>query len=277
MQNPLRYGVILLLSWLSLNAYAQAFDHSHSQFNELLQTHVNKAGFVDYKSLQNNASQLKSYLQELGAVDASQLAAWSEQQQLAYWINAYNAFTLKAIIDNYPIKRGSAVGLFSPKNSILQIPGVWKELEWTVATGKITLDNIEHEVLRKQYAEPRIHFAIVCASFSCPNLRNEAYIATQLDSQLNDQQQVFFINNEKGVSIDIERKRVKVSKIFDWFAEDFVVEGNDETLFSKRKNKQAGVLRYIVARMPETDRKAFLLLDDFRFDYLDYDWELNEQ
>lgn len=268
---------ILLAGWLSLSASAQNFDHEHSDFNRLLQTYVDDDGFVNYRGFQEYDDELQGYLQQLAAVTAEQIDEWTEPQQLAYWINAYNAFTIQAIVDNYPIKRGGLTGLFVPKNSILQIDGVWKELEWDAARGSITLDAIEHEILRKEFEEPRIHFAIVCASFSCPDLRNEAYTATKLDTQLNSQINVFLADDEKGVFIDADHGRVKVSKIFDWFSEDFVVSSDGKNAFADRGEEKAGVLNFIVANLPDGERKAFLQKDDFRFGYLDYDWELNEQ
>lgn len=271
-------GRLLTAIFLLSTAYANDFDHQHSQLNGLLNDYV-AGGLVDYQTLQDNQERLAAYEQALGNVSAEQLSSWSETQQIAFWINAYNAFTLRAIIDNYPIKRGGFKGLFGPANSILQIPGVWKKLEWQAGGQTITLDEIEHEVLRKKYEEPRIHFAIVCASISCPDLRSEAFVADRLDVQLDEQLQVFIGNPDKGVAVDREDEEVSVSKIFDWFAEDFAVAANDETLFDDRSKSKAGVLRYLVRHLPEGDALAYIQNNDFDFDieYLDYDWNLNDQ
>jgi len=276
-------GVLLALSLLLLvnQAWAQAgagFDHQHRLLNNLLTSYVDDDGWVDYQGLGKDQAQLLAYEQALGGVTADQISAWSEPRRLAFWINAYNAFTLRAIVDNYPIKRSSSIkGLFGPSNSILQIPGVWKKLEWQAGGETVTLDQIEHEILRVKFAEPRIHFAIVCASVSCPNLRNEAFVANRIDAQLNEQLSNFIANTDKGVSIDVERKRVKLSKIFEWFEEDFDVPGNDKQLLSGRTDGEAGVLRYLARYFPVGDELQSLRSGDLKVSYLEYDWHLNEK
>lgn len=267
--------LITTITMLSV-AHADSFDQQHKQFDSLLNEYV-VDGLVDYQTLQDNQDRLAAYEKALAAVNAEQLTDWSEAEQIAFWINAYNAFTLRAIIDNYPIKRGALKGIFGPSNSILQIPGVWKKLEWQAGGQTITLDEIEHEVLRKKFVEPRIHFAIVCASISCPDLRSEAYVADHLDNQLNDQLQRFIANSEKGVAIDRDKEEVSLSKIFDWFAKDFSVKENDASLFANRSKSKAGVLRYLARQLPEGDALTFIKNNDFDVEYLDYDWNLNEQ
>ncbi len=271
-----------MLFWSIGEVFAQSadnagFDHRHSLFDELLHSHVDAAGLVDYQALQADQAQLTDYQWTLAGVSSEQLKDWSQAQQLAFWINAYNAFTLRAIIDHYPIRRGSFKGLFAPRNSILQIPGVWKELEWEAGGQAITLDQIEHRILRVEFSEPRIHFAIVCASISCPDLRPEAYTAEHIDAQLAEQLQVFIGNPDKGVAIDREDDEVQLSKIFSWFGEDFAVSGNDEQLFTSRAEKKADVLRYLVRHFPPGDDLQYLLNGDFDIAYLDYDWNLNDQ
>lgn len=277
------YTFVLMMVLLVQAAWAQthsdnvAFDHQHSVFNTLLNRFVEN-GFVDYKGLRAESAELKEYQQSLAAVSTSDYSNWGESQQIVFWINAYNAFTLQAILDNYPIKRSGAVkGLFGPSNSILQIPGVWKELEWQAAGLTVTLDQIEHEILRAQFNEPRIHFAIVCASISCPDLRSEAFVADRVDEQLSEQLGAFIVDNTKGVEINIRRKRVNLSKIFDWFGEDFDVPENNNALFTKQSKSKAAVLRYIKRYLPAGEELNFLNNEDFRVSYLDYDWNLNEQ
>ncbi len=275
--KPIGQLLTLIMATTILSvAHADDFDQQHKQFDSLLNEYV-VDGLVDYQTLQNNQDRLAGYEKALASVSAEQLGNWSEAEQIAFWVNAYNAFTLRAIIDNYPIKRGALKGIFGPSNSILQIPGVWKKLEWQAGGRSITLDEIEHEVLRKQFVEPRIHFAIVCASISCPDLRSEAYVADRLNEQLNEQLQMFIANPEKGVAVDRDKEEVSLSKIFDWFAEDFSVQENDQSLFANRSKSKAGVLRYLVRQIPEGDALAFIKNNDFDVEYLDYDWHLNEQ
>ena len=162
-------------------------------------------------------------------IDPDEFNDWTEKQKLAFWINAYNAFTIKAIIDHYPIERSfTLIGIFyAPKNSILQIPGVWKKLKFNALGQEVTLDHIEHGILRKEFNEPRIHAAINCASISCPDLRSEAYVADRLEGQLSDASGLFVNNKFKGVYVDKKKNKVKVSKIFKWFGEDFYKNYNN--------------------------------------------------
>ena len=198
------------------------FDHQHSALTSLLEQHVSPAGLVDYAALQAAPEPLQKYLQELADVQETELSGQDEPIQIAFWINAYNALTLKLIIDHYPIPAGGAFGgLFGGGQSITDIDGAWDELQWTVAGKQRTLDDIEHNILRKNFDEPRIHFAIVCASLSCPDLRREAYNGLRLDRQLQEQTLRFLNNPNKGLNIDRRRDRVRVSSIFDWFDEDF--------------------------------------------------------
>ena len=163
------------------------FDHNHGIFNVLLKENIDD-GKVDYEGFINSKEEFMKYLDSIGDVTEQQYLVWTNGQKLAFWINAYNAFTLKAIIDNYPIKRSfTLVGIFyAPENSILQIPGVWKKLKFNAVGEEVTLDHIEHGILRKQFNEPRIHAAINCASISCPDLRDEAYIGERIEIQLDD-------------------------------------------------------------------------------------------
>ncbi len=156
-------------------------DHFHVLYDSLLKKYV-RNGKVDYVGFREAGGQFGLYLKSLGEVSEREFTAWSQGQKLAFWINAYNAFTIKAIIVHYPIKTRTFIGLFSPQNSILQIPGVWNRLRFQAVGKMVTLDEIEHEILRKKFKEPRIHFAIVCASMSCPDLASEAYRVDIIDS-----------------------------------------------------------------------------------------------
>ncbi len=269
---------MMFLANTAVTKTSLGFDHQHRIFDQLLKQYVDDKGFVDYRGLQQNDQQLVVYQQLLSELAADEFSNWNEAQRLAFWINAYNAFTLRAIVDHYPIKRrGSLKGLFGPSNSILQIPGVWKKLEWQAAGQTVTLDQIEHEILRVKFEEPRIHFAIVCASISCPNLRNEAFVADRIDAQLDEQLHNFIANKDKGVNIDTHRKRVKLSKIFSWFGEDFDVPENDSELFNRYSGDKAAVLGYLARYLPAGDELRLLRSGDLRVSYLDYDWNLNEQ
>ena len=268
---------LMLISSANSISDSVSFDHSHSVFTGLLKSNVDN-GKVDYKGFINSRDQFNNYLQSLGNVTEKQYNSWTDEQKLAFWINAYNAFTIQAIIDNYPIKRSfTLVGIFyAPKNSILQIPGVWKKLKFKAAGRDVTLDHIEHGILRVDFNEPRIHAAINCASLGCPDLMNEAYTADKLDSQL-DLASINFVNNSyKGVQITPNGKNVKVSKIFKWFGEDFYENYNDE-IFSDRKKRDNGALGFIITYSQDEEAKKVIESNDFKLKHLHYDWSLNEK
>jgi hypothetical protein len=180
----------------------------HSQWNALLQKNVSKSGNVNYKGFQKDSKQLQSYLDELASNVPTK--SWSKNAVLAYWINAYNAFTVKLILDNYPVK------------SIKDISNPWGKKFFTLGTTKYSLEQIEHEILRKM-SEPRIHFAINCASFSCPNLLNEAYTESQIEKQLASAAKAFVNDKTKNT---ITANKVEISEIFNWFSSDFKTKGS---------------------------------------------------
>jgi len=179
---------------------------SHDQWNTLLSKYVSPTGTVNYGALKKNESKLDAYLNLLEQTPPS--SEWSNNKQLAYWINAYNAYTVKLILNNYPV------------SSITNLHGgkPWDQ-QWINIAGKTySLNDIEHKIIRPQFKEPRIHFAVVCAAKSCPPLLNKAFTEQNID-QLLDQITKAFINN--SVSNTINAKEVQVSKIFDWYGEDF--------------------------------------------------------
>lgn len=180
----------------------------HANWNALLQKNVTKNGNVNYKAFQRDSKELQNYLNELAANVPTKSV--SKKATLAYWINAYNAFTVKLILDNYPTK------------SIKDIKDPWSKKFFTLGNKKYSLEEIEHEILRKM-DEPRIHFAINCASFSCPNLLNEAYTEARLEKQLNDATRNFINDKSKN---SISSSKVEISKIFDWFSGDFKKKGS---------------------------------------------------
>ncbi len=218
---------------------------NHDKWNVLTQKNVSKAGAVNYKGFQSDTAQLDVYLDELSAHTPG--SNWTEKEHLAYWINAYNAFTVKLILNHYPLKSIKDIGGGSALSN-----SPWDLKFFKLGGIDFDLNTIEHEILRVKYKEPRIHFAINCASFSCPILRNEAYTAEQLESQLEDQTRLFIYNPEKN---NITEKETKLSSIFNWFASDFKVHGD--------------VMSFIKKYQPVLD-----LNNDVQ--YLEYKWNLNE-
>ncbi len=236
---------------------------NYQDYENVLQTYVNDQGLVNYAALQANRSQLDLFNQSLGEVPPETYASWNEAEQIAFLINAYNAFTLQSIIDQDPLK-----------DSIRDISGVWKRRKFVLAGEEKTLDNIEHDILRKDFNEPRIHVALVCAAMSCPPLRNEPYLAQDLDAQLNDQT-IKFATSPHGFSLDQEDKRVYLSSIFKWYGQDFEQTYGNKDKFNGN-DKQRAVLNYF-SPVLDLESQKFLEQKDYKVKYLDYDWSLNKQ
>lgn len=192
---------------------------SHQIFDELLKKHVSKDGLVNYKGFIEDKAKLEKYL-DLLSNNAPDRQIWSKDQQLSYWINAYNAFTIKLIVDNYPVK---SIKDLDPKMSIPLVNTVWHIKFFKIGGKDASLDEIEHKILRKEFDEPRIHFAINCASISCPKLLNEAFFSDSIDFQL-DKVAKSFINDP--LRNKITPNRIEISQIFSWFKGDFTKNGS---------------------------------------------------
>ncbi len=255
-----------------------SFDHSYATYNSLLNRYVKNAR-VNYEGFINSRAKFETFLRTLGSVDKDVFESWTEEQRLAFWINAYNAFTIKAIIDHYPIKRSfTLVGIFyAPSDSILQIKGVWTKLQFRALGNMVTLDEIEHQILRKKFNEPRIHMAINCASISCPDLRNEAYTPEKLEEQLADASINFINNPDKGVYVNEQSGKVKLSKIFKWFGDDFINNYGSKKLFNNYSLKENAVLNFTSEYIESEEVKEYLMNNKLKIGYLGYDWHLNEQ
>jgi hypothetical protein len=255
-----------------------SFDHSYATYNSLLNQYVINAR-VNYEGFINSRAEFETFLRALGSVDEDVFESWTEEQRLAFWINAYNAFTIKAIIDHYPIKRSfTLVGIFyAPSDSILQIKGVWTKLQFRALGNMVTLEEIEHETLRKKFNEPRIHMAINCASISCPDLRNEAYTPEKLEEQLADASINFINNPDKGVYVNEQSGKVKLSKIFKWFGDDFINNYGSKKLFNNYSLKENAVLNFTSEYIESEEVKEYLMNNKLKIGYLGYDWHLNEQ
>jgi hypothetical protein len=221
---------------------------------------------------------LDGYLARVGAVSAEEYSAWPRAEQIAYLLNAYNAYALETIIDHYPIEpsilsRVIAPGrLFQPANSIQQIPGALGGIAHRVAGVEPTLSQIADELLRS-FGEPRVHFALAPAALSAPPLRGEAYVGARLEEQLDDQVRRF-LNDPRHNRFEVERGRVRFSKIFEWHGEDFRPFAAGAPL---RGNEAAAGALAFAARYLPTRVATFLASGALRVDFLDYDWTLNDQ
>jgi len=234
--------IFFLLSLLIINP-AYSYDDIHNSYDKLLKKVVSD-GLVNYKLLITNQQILNNYLKRLYRIKKEEYEKWDANDKLAFLINLYNAATLKLIIDNYPVKSIKEIGgiFFSP----------WKKKFITLFGKKVSLDFLEHQVIRKEFHEPRIHFALVCASKGCPPLRNEAYKGELLDNQLSEQTKQY-LSSPRGLIIDKKKKLAYLSAIFKWYKEDF------EDLIGFIKKYSGVDISY------------------YKIKWLKYDWSLNEK
>ena len=246
-----------------------------SGYNQVLEQFVDDAGLVDYTWLKNQRAGLDRYAAYLARLDRRTYAGYNDREKIALWLNAYNAFTLVAIIDHYPIKPSVVKSLMYPKESIRHIPGVWKKLEFMIIGEPVTLDHIEHGILRKDFSEPRIHMALVCASIGCPPLHAVAFAGEALDGQLSAQTRRF-LSIERNFRIDRERGVVHLSSIFDWFADDFEGFGKAVTFGYNHDRKHRAALQFVMNYVGEQDR-LYIMKERYDVTYLPYDWALNVQ
>ena len=253
----------------------QSSELDYAQYASVLADYVNDTGGVNYKALNVNRVALDSFTDSLAGWDQSVYDVWTENDQLAFWINAYNAFTLKVILDNYPIKASFLGSLRFPKNSIRQISGVWDKIKFNVMGRNMTLNDIEHNIIRKKFAEPRIHFALVCASGGCPPLRNEPFIGKKLEDQLDDQVRDMIAVSSK-FRVDHSSKTIFLSKILEWYGDDFISQFTPSKPTAGNSDKQHAATSFLAEYVDEPTKNA-LLSTDYSVSYLKYDWSLNQQ
>ncbi|MFQ5704508.1 MAG: DUF547 domain-containing protein [Gemmatimonadales bacterium] len=237
----------------------------HAAFEAVLQQHVHGKLF-DYGAVAKDSAGLTDYLLQLANTDPGVLEAAGRQQQLAFWINAYNACTVKLVVDHYPIRKGGlAASLVNsvkgvPANSIRQIPNTWSDKFCNVAGTARSLDEIEHEILRPM-GDPRIHFAVNCASRSCPVLSSHAYTAKRLDDQLDDAVRRF-VADSMQYRLNRKKSALEVNRILDWYKDDF---GGTE-----------GVIRFLLYYIPDADVQFIRTHPKIEVRYNRYDWTLND-
>ena len=271
-----RYPFITILVLLALplgNAQAQ-FDHEHKAWTALLQRHVllvdgGKASRVRYAGFQQDRAELKRYLDALSGVTQKEFDGWDKARQMSFLINAYNAHAVEKILTRYPDIRsiwdfGKLFG--NPfKDRFFRLLGREAHLDW-----------IEHETLRKPgaYDEPRVHYAVNCASIGCPMLREEAYVAVRLDAQLEEQARRFLSDRSRN---RFRAGRLEVSKIFDWFREDWTSDyrglaGSTEPL----RSREEYFSRYAALLSDEPGARKLIEERKAPLHFLEYDWALND-
>ena len=263
-------GLVLTSSLVAPVGAATAFDHGYSSWDMMLRKHVRwdakgVASSVDYKAIAADRAALGRTLDSFSAVGRVEFDGWSRPQRLAFLVNAYNAFTIELILGRYPDLRS-----IRDLGSIFQSP--WKKAFFRLLGEQRHLDNVEHDMIRASGAfdDPRIHFVVVCASIGCPALRPEAFVAERLDAQFDDSTRRFLGDRGRN-RYDPKSGKLEVSRIFDWYREDFEKGhrgiGSRETLFARHAEQLADEP---ADRERVREGKAPLA-------FLDYDWALNDR
>ena len=228
---------ICMLSFVAIQAQTSIFD-------SLLQKNVDKTGRVDYQSLKNNETLLDNYLAYIQNNEPTK--NWSSNKKKAFWINTYNAYTIKIILNNYPLK--------SIRDIKIDGKTAWKIPFVKVGQKRYTLDQIEHEILRKKFNDPRIHVGINCASVSCPRLWNFAFTEDNIASSLDNLMKEFINNTTRN---KISKNNLEISEIFNWFSKDFMKNGT--------------IINYL------NTYAAIKISEKASIKYLTYDWSLNKK
>ena len=242
--------ILIFTFMISFNAFAE-FDHSHEKLNKILHDYTlnkDQQTYFEYQKFQKNVELLQIYLRELESVRMDEFKKFENKQKLAFWINAYNAYTIQIILENYPLKsiKDISSGWFSS--------GPWKKEFIKLLGMNMSLDHIEHDELREKFKEPRIHFALNCASIGCPSLLQESFVASKIEEQLNRAAKNFLSNKSKNY---LEGKILHLSKIFKWYGSDF-------------KAKYGSYKNYVIMTLG-------IPQNDYEVEFNDYDWRLNSR
>ncbi len=261
---------VIFLTLFFYCGFAHAFDHGHKDWDILLKRHVQlvnegHASQLDYVGMKSDQALLKSYLDSLSTIDPETFMHWTNAERLSFLVNAYNAFTVDLILTRYP-------GIESIKElgSLFRSP--WKSRFFTLLGKEMSLDDLEHGLIRApgKFNEPRIHFAVNCASVGCPMLRHEAFTAERLNTQLEDNM-LRFLSDSSRNRFDAVDGKMQISKIFDWYEEDFK---QNHRGFSSLKATLASYADPLANGSAEAVQR--IVKGDYKIIFLDYDWQLND-
>jgi len=261
--------IMIVLASLAISTGALALDHDHRAWDEILRKHVRyvqdgNASRVDYAGVARDRAAFKAVLDDYQRVTRAEFDAWTKPQQQAFLINAYNAFTIEKILTRHP-------GIKSIRDFGTVFGNPWKDRFFTLFGQPATLDQIEHEILRKEgaYDDPRVHVAVVCASIGCPMLRNEAFRADRLEAQLEDALRRFLSDRTRN-RYNPQSGKLEVSRIFDWYGKDFEKGHKGFTSVKQALSRYAELL---------ADKPADRLVvksQQAEIAFLEYDWSLND-
>lgn len=243
--------IVCLSSCLPIHIHGKNALMTHDAWTVLVKKHVGADGLVDYKGFIKDKAQLEAYLKQVS--DNPPPSTATSNDKIAYWLNAYNAFTIKLIVDHYPVKSIKDLG---GKHQIIFINTPWDRKFFQISGKTMTLNRIEHRILRRDFTEPRIHFALNCASMSCPKLRREAYEGAKLDEQLTSQAKEFLRDTSRN---KVSEDPAELSAIFSFY-------GKDMTKWSGKS-----LISFINQYSPVK------LKEDAKLEYMDYNWDLNDR
>jgi hypothetical protein len=246
---------------ISLAGRANGFDPKYLSWQAFLDRFV-KEGLVDYGAVKKAPNLLDKAIRNLEKASEKEYRPWDREEKMAFWINAYNVAAVKVVTEHYPIERSfSWKAVVFPKNSIQQINDVWERGIIRIMGKQHSLDGIQKGILLKQFQEPRVHFAIVCASIGCPVLREEPYLGEKLGRQLADQTRRFLSDPAKA-RYEAAEEKLLLSPIFKWYREEF-------------RQEAGSLVRYVKENAP-TGAMQTIDEDRLKVEYLEYDWSLND-
>jgi len=263
---------------LDVDLYAGVSDRTApfttDRYAAVLRRYVDDRGLVDYKALKDNPRDLNEFLRSAGGLKRKTYDTWSRKEKTAFWLNVQNALILRTVLDHYPIRPSGPRRLSYPSDSIRQVPGLRTRLLFVVMGEQVTLDEVDRR-LRRRSTDPRLHMAAVPAAWSSPALRSEPYRGEELDDQLDDQVRRF-LARPGNFQVDRTAGKVILSRVFDWYAGDFVKAFAPKDGFGNRPPKLKAVLNF-AARYLDEDDADYLRSGSYTVEYAEFDWALNDQ
>lgn len=247
----------------AVSGYALDKPYDHSAWDQFLTRFVNADGQVDYRGVKENPELLNAYLKQLEEVALSQLELWPREEEIALWMNAYHAAAVKVIVDHYPV------------DSILDIPGAWEKKTIFVGGRRFSMNDIHRRKLMETFGDEKVHFALSCTAKSCPPFPRESFKGPTVEGQLYLAAKAF-INNEFFTEIIPDKKRVRLSKIFEWHQMDFILDfGRAEEVKGFSRTEEA-MLAFVAYYLDDLAKIQFLESRNYKVKYLKFDWALNE-
>jgi hypothetical protein len=277
LKASLSAGAFFLLS-LVTSAFATEFDHRYSQYDALLKNVVQvsedkKQTRVDYQQLALDSTALNVALVLFSQVTKTQYDGWTQQQKLSFLINAYNGFTLQLIVANWSEFTSGKASSIRDLGSLFR--SAWQKKFFNLLGNDHSLDDLEHDMIRQWFKEPRIHAALVCAAVSCPPLRNEAFIAANVNKQLDSQMQLFLADNSRNeMVLEKQQGKAYLSPIFKWYRTDFEQGyGGFSSLYDLLNQYSEAIVQ---GDKEQQAQRELIQRADFPIHFKDYDWRLND-